>query len=65
MNGVAVALVGSTGVGTCGHHTQATTGSNNVYINGMPIHRVGDLGIVTDPGGGDYTMIEGSPNTSG
>ena len=60
INGVAVALLGSVGTTDCGHFTQATSVSSSVIVNGVGMHRLGDSGIVTDDGSGNYDMISGS-----
>lgn len=59
VNGVAAAQVGSLGVSTCGHMTVALTGSESVFAEGKQVHRLGDQGVNC----GNYTLIEGSPNT--
>lgn len=42
VEGKNVCVVGSRGVGDCGHTTYAHTGSSVAKINGSPIARVGD-----------------------
>lgn len=45
---------------TCGHTSQATTGSATVFAENLAVHRIADVGL---GGGGDiYTTITGSPN---
>lgn len=58
-DGLAICVVGSQGVASCGHPTVALTGSSIVQVNGQAIHRVGDTGTT---GGGTYTVTSGSPN---
>lgn len=59
-NGLAVALVGSIGISSCGHPTTALTGSGTVDATGIPLHRVGDTGQNC----GMYTLISGSGDTN-
>ena len=62
INGRPMVRVGDLGTTTCGHTTQATSGSPTVKgSNGQNVHRVGDGGIVI--GGGSYTVVSGSPDT--
>lgn len=58
-NGPNDAIVGTVGVSSCGHPTIAMTGSTTTLIEGMPAHRVGDMGANCGP----YTVVTGSPNT--
>lgn len=60
LNGFPVALVGTIGATDCGHHTEAIVGCDTVIVNGVPIHRLVDTGIVTEDGSGDYTTITSS-----
>ncbi len=62
-DGILVCVVGAEGVGDCGDHTVATTGSPNVFAEGKSIHRVTDKGVF-DIVGGDYVAKSGSPNVN-
>jgi len=62
-NGKLVCVIGSEGVGSCGDHIVATTGSPNVFIEGKAVHRVTDTGIF-DIVGGTFTSEHGSPNVT-
>jgi len=57
-DGMPSCIMGSVGVGSCGHSAVAIMGAATCLIDGMPAFRQGDLGIV---GGGSYTMVTGSP----
>lgn len=60
-NGSPVVRIGDLGITSCGHITQATTGSSTVFGEGdQAVHRIGDRGIVL--GGGTYVAVSGSPN---
>ena len=61
-DGKAVLSVGGKGVTSCGHTTTAMTGSSKVFIQGQPVHRVGDTGIIDQ--GGSYTVVTGHPGTN-
>jgi len=55
-NGVATAIIGSTGVASCGHPTVALTGAGTVLAEGSGVHRIGDTGANC----GSYTVLTGS-----
>lgn len=55
-NGIPVAIIGSSGISSCGHATIAIGGSS-IVIASAGIHRLGDGGQVC---GGNYTMVAGS-----
>ena len=42
INGKKVCVIGSKGVGDCGHTTYVKTGSSVLTIEGKPVARVGD-----------------------
>jgi uncharacterized Zn-binding protein involved in type VI secretion len=46
------------GAATCGDVTRAVTGSATVFINGKPVHRLGDIGVNF----GSYTVTVASPD---
>ena len=60
LNGQPMAIVGSQGSCSCGHHAEVTVGSSTVFVNGKGIVCVGDSGVITDDGGGDFDVITGS-----
>lgn len=64
VDGIQVCIVGTLGHTTCGHTTRATTGSGLSTAPEGELHRVGDVGIVIDPAGGNYTATTGSPTTT-
>ena len=59
-NGANQTYIGTIGVASCGHPTFALTGSPDVYAEGSPVHRVGDMGENCGP----YTAITGSDNVA-
>jgi len=61
-NGILVCVVGAEGVGDCGDHTVATTGSPDTFAEGKAIHRITDAGVF-DIVGGNYNATTGSPDT--
>ena len=62
-NGKLVCVIGAEGVGSCGDHIIATTGSPDAFIEGKPIHRVDDIGEF-DIVGGTFTSKKGSPDVT-
>lgn len=65
----AVTRVGDDTVGVCniglpccphGRNGVNTTGSPNIYVNGIPVHRISDIGDCRCPHGGSYQSITGS-----
>ncbi|MBR1645195.1 MAG: PAAR domain-containing protein [Selenomonadaceae bacterium] len=50
------------GLPCCPHGRAGTnsTGSSNVFINGLPAHRVGDFGACNCPHGGTFQSTSGS-----
>jgi len=61
-NGILICVVGAEGIGDCGDHTVATTGSTDIFIEGKSVHRITDSGVF-DIVGGSYTVKTGSPDT--
>lgn len=57
INKLPAAVVGTTGIATCGHPTTALAGSATVIIGGRPAHRVGDTGANFGP----YALVTGVP----
>ena len=60
VNGMPCAVLGTIGHASCGHHTLAITGSATVFVNGVAAQRIGDAGIITEDGGGNYDVITAS-----
>lgn len=54
----------SVGAPCCGHGRSGTnaSGSPNVFIEGLPAHRLGDTGPCNCPHGGTFSTTSGSPN---
>jgi hypothetical protein len=52
-------IVGSLGEADCGHTISAIAGSDTVFAEFMPIHRIGDL-IVVNEGEGEGVSISSS-----
>lgn len=50
----------TTGSQSCGHTSQATTGSPTVFAENLAVHRLTDIGV--GEGGDTYTNITGSPD---
>ena len=65
LNNKPLALQGTEGVTDCGHHTVAVSFSPTVFAENIPLHRLGDTGIVIETGSGEYTTITASPDTDG
>jgi hypothetical protein len=65
LNNKPLALQGTVGNTDCGHHTVAVSYSPTVFAENKPLHRVGDTGIVTEDGSGEYVTITASPDTDG
>lgn len=57
-NGLDTTYIGTIGIASCGHPTTALTGSSSVYVEGSPVHRMGDTGANC----GTYTVTTASPN---
>lgn len=57
INKLPAAVVGTTGIATCGHPTTALIGSKTVIIGGRPAHRLGDTGANFGP----YALVTGVP----
>jgi uncharacterized Zn-binding protein involved in type VI secretion len=58
-NTIPQTIVGSIGTTDCGHTTTAITGSSTVFVEGQPIHRFGDVGVINE-GDGDHLVITSS-----
>lgn len=57
-NGTQLCLANCTGTASCGHTSNANSGSSTANVNGVGLHRVGDTGTL--PGGGTYSVVSGS-----
>jgi hypothetical protein len=55
-NNAQTAIIGTTGVASCGHPTVALTGAGSVLAVGGGVHRIGDTGTNC----GSYTVVTGS-----
>ena len=65
VDGIVICTIGTIGTTTCGHHTQASTGSGESKDPlGNAFHRVGDVGFVIENTEGTYVATTGSGTTS-
>jgi uncharacterized Zn-binding protein involved in type VI secretion len=61
LNGKNMAIVGSIGETDCGHTTTAISGSNTVFAENVPVHRLNDVGVINE-GEGEYHVLSTADN---